>query len=357
MSPSPSPLPVTGGVGRVARAAKRLVLLAVALLVVTADPAAADPPGPTSWVSEVSPSQPDGTTVLPDGVTVRVLGGDSFLHLQNTGREVVVPGYGEDEDYLRFEPDGTVLVNQRSRTHWLNQDRYGAVAVPDDVGGDVPPQWVRVASDGAYAWHDHRIHWMSPETLPAEVDPSRDQPQTAYEWQLPLRVDGQGVVVTGRLTWLPPVTPWVAPVAAAGLLGAALVVGRRSRARAMAATLGVAGLAAVVLGAAMVVALPTGVAADPLPLVLGLVAVVVGAAGLFVRERTFGLAVAGLAGVPLVVWAIMRAGAATAAVVPPLAVPAVVSRIALGLAAGGGVALLGLGLWDLFRRPVGAVEE
>jgi hypothetical protein len=89
-----------------------------------------------------------------------------------------VPGY-EGEPYVRIAPDGTVEVNQRSRRGGSNDERYetdpNAVDAPADMAVDAPPRWEVVGSDGAFAWHDHRIHWMSP-ALPGQVDPSARDP-------------------------------------------------------------------------------------------------------------------------------------------------------------------------------------
>lgn len=343
---------MTSGLRIPARLAGVVAMVAM-LLGLVAGAAAADPPGPTSWESTVT-DQPadDGTPGPPEGVTVSVVGGDSFLQVRNAGHEILVPGYDGLEDYLHFEPDGTVLANLRSKTHWLNQDRYGGTNVPAATGADVPPQWVQVADDGTYAWHDHRVHWMAPTTLPGDVDPSRHHPQHALDWAVPLEVDGVPVVVTGTLTWLPPVSPWVTIVAGIVVVAAGVLVARRSRPMAMAVVLGASVAVAGLIGLAQVLGLPDGVPGEPLPLVLAVVAAGVGGAGLAVRDRTFGLVVAGLAGIPLVVWAISQSGAATAAMVPPESLPAAMSRIGVGLGGGGGVALVAMGLWDLFHRPV-----
>ena len=51
--------------------------------------------------------------------------------------------------------------NQRSPATYLNASRYGST-VPADADPTLPPDWKIVGTGGAYAWHDHRAHWMSP---------------------------------------------------------------------------------------------------------------------------------------------------------------------------------------------------
>ena len=77
---------------------------------------------------------------------------------------MVVPDYaaGEGTDarpYLRFGPDGTVEVNERSVAAAANESRYGTDRRADRGRRRAPlaDAWPR---DGRYVWHDHRIHWM-----------------------------------------------------------------------------------------------------------------------------------------------------------------------------------------------------
>lgn len=150
------------------------------------------------------------------GLRWRVLGGDAQLELDNRGpRDVVVLGL-QGEPYLRIGPRG-VFENRRSPTVPLQRARY---AVPDmddmEPGGpqadpDAAPDWVRVSVTPRWAWHDHRIHWMSPRT-----------PDVAGEtvliprWEVPVLVGGAPAVVTGELRWIPAPSPL--PWLGAGLL-------------------------------------------------------------------------------------------------------------------------------------------
>jgi hypothetical protein len=199
--------------GRFLLGAALLVGVALpATMVVTAGPASADPARPTHYQASVrgvvdAQGRP-GSEGL--GVAVDVLGGDAFLVVRVApGTRVVVPGY-EGEPYLQFHSDGRVEINQRSPARWLNQDRYGASAsaIPASVDGAAPPVWEEVAAGGQYAWHDHRIHVMSPR-LPMTVDPDLDTVQRVREASLPLLVDGQEVTVEIVLDWLPGRSPGV----------------------------------------------------------------------------------------------------------------------------------------------------
>ena len=67
-------------------------------------------------------------------MTVTVLNYDDRLELHNTsGKPVVIEGYRK-EPYARVLADGTVQVNTNSEAFYLNDDRFGDVAVPKGLG-------------------------------------------------------------------------------------------------------------------------------------------------------------------------------------------------------------------------------
>jgi hypothetical protein len=212
------------------------VALITALLALIACPAAAAHGGGAakgyrSTVERITPSIP--------GVSLRVLDGDDQLELTDTaGRRVVVLGY-DGEPYLLFTRRG-VYRNERSPATYLNDDRYGKVDVPTSADPKASPRWKAVAAGVGYAWHDHRIHWMSPIAPPA-VRTAKEQPHHIFDWRVPAMVDGRRVAITGSLDYTPPdaggLPPWVFAmigVVLAGLigLGVLLLIRRRpSRAR------------------------------------------------------------------------------------------------------------------------------
>lgn len=332
---------VTGGtVGRAAGGARAVTVAALVCwaVVATAAPAAADPAGPTHYRSTILAVEGPGA----DAVDLEVLGGDSFLVLHvRPGTTVEVPGY-EGEPYVRIGPDGTVEVNERSPARWLNDARYGEadVEVPQAAAAAAPPLWALVGRDGTYAWHDHRIHWMSP-AVPSHVDPTAAAPQPVMEWAVPLVVDGQEVVVRGELNWLPGPTPVVPVVLVVGLLGAAVAVVLRRPAVARGLTLVAAG-AGLAVGTAQNIGLPPGADGEPATVVLPVLAAAAVGLGGWRRRRSAGPAgtlLTAAGGVPVLVWAIVQAGALTRPIVPgPL--PVGVVRVVVAAAIAAGVAAL-----------------
>ncbi|MDJ0954906.1 MAG: hypothetical protein QNJ81_14610 [Acidimicrobiia bacterium] len=217
-----------------------LSVFAVLWVLGTAGVASADPPGPTDYLSEVVDIDPNVA-----GIEVEIVGGDSFVLL------TVAPGIGVDvvgysgEPYLRFLPDGTVEENQLAPSKYLNEDRYAAGEIPTEADATAEPRWMVVADDGAYAWHDHRTHWMN-EIPP----PGRGPGDQVAEGVVPLFVDGVEVDVTVASVWQDP--PSSLPVVlglAGGVLLAIAMIRRRSKLTA-AAILGLAAVALVAGGTA-----------------------------------------------------------------------------------------------------------
>lgn len=168
---------------------------ALALVVLTASPALADPAEPTNYQSTVLRLTPSTNVAV-----FAVVGGDSFLEVTvSPGHAIEVPGYFE-EPYIRIDADGSVWLNEDSPAYYINLDRYGQADIPDGVDGEGEPRWLRVASGGTYAWHDHRSHWMSPD-LPPVV--SGDDRQVVFPWEIPVVIDGQQAVIQGELVWIP----------------------------------------------------------------------------------------------------------------------------------------------------------
>ena len=137
------------------------------------------------------------------GLVVRVVDGDDALELRNaTGANVMVPGY-EREPYLRFLKSGRVEVNVNSPARYLNEERYGGVAVPKTAGAKATPKWQLVAQGGEYEWHEHRIHWMSTIEPPRVKASGGKTLMKVFVWNVPLKVGADKVKVNGTLWWIP----------------------------------------------------------------------------------------------------------------------------------------------------------
>lgn len=317
---------------------RRLVVAALAAaagVLGPALPAAADPPGPTDYRSEVTATTPE-----VDGVEVSVVGGDGFLLLEvDEGHEVEVPGYS-DEPYLRVAADGTVEENTASAASYLNQERQ-RTSVDGSFDADADPAWEVVAEDGRWAWHDHRIHRMGSTVPPAATT------DEGVRWEVPIVVDGTDVAVTGRYRLVgsssPPVVqalPWLVlalAVAAAVVLGA----GRLLPAVTVAgATVLAAGVGGVVAGMAQRGVDPPGAPTSPLVVVLPAVAAVAGLITVIQRGRVLR-AVAALAGAAAAAgWAVVRLPVLWHAVLPtslPAGADRALTALALGAALGAAV--------------------
>jgi hypothetical protein len=169
------------------------------------------------------------------GLDVQVLNYDDRLQLiNNTGREVEVRGYGR-EPYVRLLSDGTVEVNRRSPSYYLNEDRYGNAVVPAQAKNGAPPQWTVVDKSGRYEWHDHRIHYMA-KSVPKQVT-DKSKRTKVFDWRVPIVVGGRPARIKGDLYWVPKSggLPHGALLALAAIVFAGLIlveVSRRRRAKA-----------------------------------------------------------------------------------------------------------------------------
>ena len=300
-------------------------VLALVLVGLTPAPAAADPAGPTDYRSEIIEVDPPAA-----GIELTMIGGDAFIELAaEPGTEVLVVGY-EGEPYLRFEADGTVLQNERSPARWLNDDRYGDTELPPEASADAEPEWVEVATNGTFAWHDHRTHWMNPSRPPGS-----EPGDTVLEAVVPVVVDGASVDIHVRSELLAGPSPVAAIIGVVAGLATAFGLWRLAasrpdgRARTVALGLLPWSVAALVLGAWAVRSVPAETGPSGLLWQLPLVATVMLAAALVLDGRPGPvLAVPGLvavASVELLVWAWIRRLGVVRAYIPSDA-PATVDR-------------------------------
>ncbi|MEM9566345.1 MAG: hypothetical protein AAGA93_27240, partial [Actinomycetota bacterium] len=320
------------------------LLLAVAIVVVPVSPAAADPAGPTDYRTEIVAVEPATPAIELD-----IIGGDSFVELRSEpGTEVDVVGY-EGEPYLRFDADGRVWQNDRSPSRWLNDDRYGGAEIPPSADGDAEPDWIEVADDGTYAWHDHRAHWMNP-SRPLGAEPG----DTILEAVIPLVVDDQAVAVAVRSDLLAPPSPVPALLGVASALPLAWLVWRRrtsgpAAAVAVAALVGGWAVLATVVGIGSVLGLPAEAAPGASQWLLpALAAVAVGAALLVVRRQLLAPplralvlpAALALAAVELLIWVWLRRESVVRALIPTVAPEWLDRLVVAGAAATGLVAMV-----------------
>jgi len=240
-----------------------LAFLAAAFLSLGAGPALADPAGPTNYESTVQEVDP-----ATDVATFVITGGDAFLEVAViAGHEVRIPGYFS-EPYIRIDTDGTVWVNEDSQAFYINEDRYGTTTAPVDADGEGEPRWKRVGSGGEYAWHDHRVHWMSRDVPPAVAGDTR---QLVFPWRLPVIVDGTDTLISGELVWVPSKNP-VAPMLAGVIALLPLTVRRRWRLAGLAVLIGIAATIAAFIIVAQNNGTPPAARGLPVWLVFPLVA-------------------------------------------------------------------------------------
>jgi hypothetical protein len=181
-------------------------------------------------------SQFRAVTPAVPGLSVEVLNyDDRLLVINRTGKTVLIRGY-EREPYARIRADGTVEVNQRSPSHYLNEERYGGTPVPADAGPKETPRWSVLDKTGRFETHDHRIHWMSKEATPPQVT-DEDKRTKVFDWRVPIEVGATPAAITGTLFWEPsssggvPAAAIVALVVLALLALTLFVISRRVRAR------------------------------------------------------------------------------------------------------------------------------
>ena len=168
---------------------------------------------------------------LAPGLEAEVVNFDDHVVLTNeSGEDVLILGY-EGEPYARIGADGLVEVNLNSPTHYLNEDRFADVALPERADEEARPAWQEVDRTGRFEWHDHRSHYMS-EGVPPQVEDESARTKV-FGYRIPIEVGGRPARIEGTLFWQgretgAPVLPFVllGLVVAAG---AAFLVIRRRR--------------------------------------------------------------------------------------------------------------------------------
>jgi hypothetical protein len=316
----------------------------VLLALLAAAPASADPAGPTDYRSEVVSVDP----VTPM-IDVRVVGGDSFLAMRvQPGTDATVVGY-QGEPYLWFRADGTVFENDSSPSTYVNKDRYGGADVPTSANAEAEPDWRQVASNGSWAWHDHRAHWMNPNPPPGQRP--GDQ---ILEAVIPLEVDGTPVRVTVTSVWQPDASAlpiWLGLVG--GLLAGMSVWILRRREWVAALVVGGVALVSFSVGWWQYRSLPTETGPRAVWWALPRVAALCALAGLVLAwrgQRFWSGAAAVLAGTELFVWGLVKRDGLSSALIPTNA-PGWLDRFAVALSLSGGLTVA-LAVTVVVLRPV-----
>ncbi|MDQ1455452.1 MAG: hypothetical protein QOH28_1072, partial [Actinomycetota bacterium] len=196
---------------------------AVVLVGLTAAPVSAHTisgPRSTNYRSRVVAIAP----AVP-GISARIVDLGSKIEVTNrSSTEVTVLGY-EGEPYLRIGPSG-VFENLHSQATYINRTRLGG-AVPADIDTSptAVPQWQKISDSHSARWHDHNIHWMSPQP-PPPVAQSPGRFHHLSQRNVVLVHNGERVAIAVSLDWVPGPSglPWIPALVAlfaAGVLGAA----------------------------------------------------------------------------------------------------------------------------------------
>jgi hypothetical protein len=169
------------------------LLVAFALLAPTSSAFAhGGNPNYRSVINEVTPKVPE--------VSFQVLNYDSYMQLlDQKGHEVTIYGY-EKEPYARILANGNVQVNKRSPATYLNDNRFAEVTVPPIADPKAAPLWQTVDDSGTFVWHDHRMHYMSPDLPPQVKD--KGTKTKIFDYAIPISVDGKRGDVDGTLFWV-----------------------------------------------------------------------------------------------------------------------------------------------------------
>ena len=318
------------------------LLVAVVTLGALAPVAAADPAKPTNYRSRIlsiSPPTP--------AMTLRVVGGDGFLYLHiRHGHTAAVPGY-DGEPWLRVLDDGSVQENQLSPATYLNANRYGVIPTfPPGVGAQqatADPQWTTVAHGGTYVWHDHRIHYMTPDIAPKLV-PGTDRVQLTAradgKWVIPMTVDGRRVTVIGELLLLPApnaLLSWGLVVGIVVVVAGVALVWRRLALPLASVLVGLGGVAALISGWRELAVVPSQAGGNPVAVALPVAAIIAAILSVVMRN-TATRAIAVLAGsAALLAWGLLRIAALEKAV-PLSDLSPTLARLLIAFALGAAVA-------------------
>ncbi|HXR14467.1 MAG TPA: hypothetical protein VN740_07370 [Solirubrobacteraceae bacterium] len=143
------------------------------------------------------------------GVIWHVIDRNDEIELVNHSHETVtIFGYSQEQRnvaydggrYARILGDGTVQINENSPAYYLNQSFFETgVTVPPSATATAPPNWVTVAHNATYIWHDHRIHYLGLGTPKIVTDVHRRT--LVFPWYVPVQVGATPGYLYGKLYW------------------------------------------------------------------------------------------------------------------------------------------------------------
>jgi hypothetical protein len=143
------------------------------------------------------------------GVSWRVIDRNDEIELVNHSHQTVTIYAYSSEDasvaydggpYARVLGDGAVEINENSPAYYLNQSFFATgVSVPPSASPTAPPDWVTVAHNGTYLWHDHRIHYLGLGTPRIVKDVHRRT--LVFPWYVPIQVGATRGYLYGKLYW------------------------------------------------------------------------------------------------------------------------------------------------------------
>jgi hypothetical protein len=143
------------------------------------------------------------------GVSWKVIDLSDEIEVINRSRETVtIYGYSQAQGvsyaggpYAQLRPDGTVQVNENSQAYYLNNSFFADYAnvPPNATASGYPLDWVTLAKTGEFLWHDHRIHFTSPQT-PLQVK-NVDRRTLIFAWYVPIQVGSTRGYLYGKLFW------------------------------------------------------------------------------------------------------------------------------------------------------------
>ena len=318
------------------KAGASIAIIAAAMLA-PAGVTHADPAEPTDFATEIVAIEP-----ATPAIRLGVVGGDSFVEMTvEPDNEVVVLGYW-GEPYLRFNPDGTVEENRRSPTVAENASRFGGSSPTGGGQTTGDSQWVEVASDRSYAWHDHRAHWMSREP------PAGERGGQVVTSVIPLRVNGSEVQVSVAVVWEP--APSRIPVVAGAVIAVFAVLIVLSAGHRIAWVLAITGTAAASVGWWQVISVPPETGPSSISWLLPAIAAAVAAVAVALGRSLVSSALVTLAGLQLALWSFLRRDGLVKALLPTDA-PFWLDRGVTAAAAVAGVAGIAAGVLGMLRLP------